>query len=334
MFIVVSLLALKQNAFMIDKKEIEIAAEIIKKGGVVAFPTETVYGLGANALDPIAVAKIFEIKERPFFDPLIVHVASFDDVEKLSKNTDSRLKLLADQFWPGPLTIVLQKSDLIPDIVSAGLETVGIRIPDNEIALALIKASNCPIAAPSANKFGMLSPTSAQHVKKNLKGVDYILEGGKTNVGIESTIISLNENGFEILRSGFITKEDIEVFVPYFEQTNKTEKNQVAPGMLNSHYSPQKPIFILGDKLPADFKRKKAAFICFKESDISDYKIVEKVSENGDLKEYAANIFSTLHRLEESEIDFIVAEPVPNIGVGIAINDKLKKASFRYKIID
>jgi L-threonylcarbamoyladenylate synthase len=268
-----------------------------------------------EALNPIAVAKIFEIKERPFFDPLIVHLASFEEINRLTKNTDDRLKLLADKFWPGPLTVVLQKSDLIPEIVSSGLETVGIRIPNNEIALALIKASDCPIAAPSANKFGMLSPTSAQHVKKNLNGVDYILEGGNTNVGIESSIISLNEFGFEILRHGLITKEDIEEIIPYYEQIDKNEKNQVAPGMLNSHYSPQKPIYLLGEKLPANFKREKAALIVFKEKDISEYKIVENICKSGDLKEYAANIFSTLHRLEESDVEYIVSESVPNIGI-------------------
>jgi len=183
-------------------KNTDLAAAFIRDGKVVAFPTETVYGLGADALNPMAVAKIFELKERPSFDPLIVHIASVDQLEALVKSIDERVHKLAQTFWPGPLTIVLPKSSIVPDIVTSGLPTVGIRMPDNPVALELIRKAGCPVAAPSANKFGRISPTTAAHVRKQLPDVDYILDGGKTTIGIESTIISLTPAGFRILRNG------------------------------------------------------------------------------------------------------------------------------------
>ncbi|MDZ4121419.1 MAG: L-threonylcarbamoyladenylate synthase, partial [Candidatus Cloacimonadaceae bacterium] len=162
---------------MISAEQLRLAAQYIREGKLVAFPTDTVYGLGANALNPMAVAKIFDVKGRPAFDPLIVHVATPDEAERLLKQADDRIKRLADQFWPGPLTLVVPKSNLVPDIVTSGLGTVGIRIPDNKIALQLIRLADCPIAAPSANKFGCISPTCAGHVRKQLPKVDYILDG-------------------------------------------------------------------------------------------------------------------------------------------------------------
>lgn len=191
-------------------KEIEIAAQLIRDGKVVAFPTETVYGLGANALNAMAVARIYELKERPSFDPLIVHIADIEAIRQLTTTSDERVQLLADRFWPGPLTIILPKSEIVPDIVTSGLGTVGIRMPANPVARELIRRAGCPIAAPSANKFGQLSPTLARHVAKQLPDADFILDGGPADVGIESTIIALNEKGFEILRHGVITREDIE----------------------------------------------------------------------------------------------------------------------------
>ncbi|HPR86280.1 MAG TPA: L-threonylcarbamoyladenylate synthase, partial [Prolixibacteraceae bacterium] len=184
----------------INIQEIEHAAEIISKGGLVAFPTETVYGLGANALNPVAVAKIFEAKERPTFDPLIVHISSLIELEKLTGELDEKVMELAKRFWPGPLTMVLPKSNLVPDLVTSGLTTVGIRMPDHPVALELIRRSGCPIAAPSANKFGQLSPTTAAHVRKQLPHIDYILDGGKTAVGIESTIVSVEKDKCVVLR--------------------------------------------------------------------------------------------------------------------------------------
>ncbi len=308
--------------------EIEKAANYIKEGKVVAFPTETVYGLGANAFNALAVAKIFEIKERPTFDPLIVHISKIEYINELIYTEDERVYKIAEKFWPGPLTIVLQKKSNIPDIVTAGLQTVGIRMPKNEIALKLIELSGCPIAAPSANKFGKVSPTTAQHVKKQLPNVDFIIDGGKTNVGIESTIIKLNEKGFEILRYGIITKEEIEKIVPYHCETDNYNKI-LASGMMKSHYSPEKPIFILG-KHNIPFPANELGFISFSKKNTSGYKKVIYVSENNDLKEYAVNLFSSIHQLEESDVKAIVAEPVEEKGIGMAIMDRLKKAAYRF----
>lgn len=318
---------------MNNYKDIEIAAKYIQEGKLVAFPTETVYGLGANALDPIAVAKIFELKERPTFDPLIVHISSIDDLKKLTTSTDSRVLKLAERFWPGPLTIVLPKSSIVPDIVTSGLSTVGIRMPNNDIALELIKQSGCPIAAPSANKFGRISPTTAQHVKKQLPDVDFILDGGKTKIGIESTIISLNDNGFEILRHGFITRKELEEVVPFYLQENFQEKtkNLVAPGMLKSHYSPNKPLYILGESVPKDLDKKVSGIISFSGKNIDGYKVIEILTSDCDLKKYAVNLFAAMHKLEESDVECIVAEAVPEFGIGIAIMDRLRKAAYKYK---
>ncbi len=309
-------------------EEIRIAARYIKEGKLVAFPTETVYGLGANALDPIAVARVFELKQRPAFDPLIVHVASLDQLLPLIFQEDERIYLLAKNFWPGPLTIVVPKSKLVPDIVTAGLNTVGIRIPANKIALSLIKEAGCPIAAPSANLFGKVSPTTANHVRKYLPQVDYILDGGKTQVGIESTIIRLHDKGFEILRKGVITREEIEKYLPYFSPEKNVNK-VLASGMMLSHYSPDKPIYILNANL--DIPREKAGFISFTGRDAEGYKMVIKVSTNRDIREYAANLFESIHMLEESDVEYIVAEPVEEEGIGMAIMDRLRKASYRYQ---
>jgi L-threonylcarbamoyladenylate synthase len=308
---------------------ITLAARYIKEGKLVAFPTETVYGLGANALDPQAVIKIFELKERPSFDPLIIHIAQIDQLEKLMLHNDKRVYKLAEKFWPGPLTMVLPKSKIVPDIVTSGLPTVGIRMPNNDIALELIRRSGCPIAAPSANKFGRISPTKAAHVKKQLPQVDFILDGGKTSVGIESTIIKLTELGFQILRNGFITQEELAKVIP-FDDKSKIEKLS-APGMLKSHYSPKKKFFIASrHSLKCD--KSKAALISFSGELEAGFRKVIKISENLDLKDYAVNIFAAMHTFEDDEeIEIIIAEPVDEIGIGKAIMDKLRKAEYNWR---
>jgi L-threonylcarbamoyladenylate synthase len=308
---------------------IEIAAKFIQEGKLVAFPTETVYGLGANALNPLAVAKIFELKERPSFDPLIIHIASLSQMDKLVLGTDERVYKLAEKFWPGPLTMVLPKSNSVPDIVTSGLPTVGIRMPNNEIALELIRKSNCPIAAPSANKFGRISPTTAAHVKKQLPNVDYILDGGKTTVGIESTIIKLTDYGFQILRNGIITQEELETIVP-FDSNTKIEKLS-APGMLKSHYSPKKKFLIANNAL-LNINKSKAGFISFSGELENGYRKVIRVSERKDLKDYAVNIFEAMHSFEDdNDIEIIIAEPVSEKGIGKAIMDRLRKAEFNWR---
>lgn len=310
-------------------EKIKIAATYIKEGKLVAFPTETVYGLGANALDPLAVAKIFELKERPSFDPLIVHISDIKQLDRLVSDYDERVYKLANKFWPGPLTIILEKSKIIPDIVTSGLPTVGIRMPHNEIALELITTSNCPIAAPSANKFGRISPTTAEHVKKQLKTVDFILDGGKTTVGIESTIIKLTESGFQILRNGMITQEELEKIIP-LDSYSEIEKLS-APGMLKSHYSPDKK-FLTANNLSSQFDKSKAGLISFSGLFDKGFKKVIKVSENNDLKEYAVNLFEAMNSLEDdSEIDTIIAEPVSEDGIGKAIMDRIRKAEYNWQ---
>jgi L-threonylcarbamoyladenylate synthase len=308
------------------------AAQIIKNGGLVAFPTETVYGLGANALNPFAVAKIFEMKERPSFDPLIVHIASFDDIATLSKGINENVMRLAKCFWPGPLTIVLPKSDIVPDIVTSGLPTVGIRMPNNEIALELIKKSGCPVAAPSANKFGQLSPVSAYHVKKQLPGVDCVLDGGDTVVGIESTIVSVEGNRCRLLRPGFITFEDIEKALPntFVFDSLKPEK-LVSPGLFKSHYSPKKPLYLLNESEIelTDFP----GLILHSKHEIN-FKATKIVytSKTSNKTEIAANLFTALHAMEDDEnVKKIYIEPVEEKGLGIAIMDRIKKASYQYR---
>jgi L-threonylcarbamoyladenylate synthase len=309
-------------------KDVEYAAKLIADGGVVAFPTETVYGLGANALNPNAVAKIFALKERPSFDPLIVHVADFDSINMLTTSTDERILKLAKRFWPGPLTIVVPKSDIVPGIVTSDLETVGIRMPNHPIALELISKSGCVVAAPSANKFGRVSPTRPEHVLKQLPDVDYILDGGKTTVGIESTVVTLDEEGFIVLRHGAITHADLSEVLPP-SSAKKQEKNLISPGLLKSHYSPNKPLFILGETNKT-IDPTRAGYIAFGHVPQGNYKYVEFLSEKGDLIEAAAHLFEKLHAFEDSDVDYIVADPVPETGIGIAIMDRLRKAAYRY----
>lgn len=306
------------------------AAECIKGGGLVAFPTETVYGLGADAFNPIAVAKIFEVKERPSFDPLIVHICNLADLDLLFEEVDDRVLKLAEKFWPGPLTIVKKKKITVPDIVTSGLSTVAVRMPANSIALDLIEKAETPIAAPSANKFGLLSPTQAEHVKKQFPHMEFILDGGPTSVGIESTVIALNFDGFELLRPGFISEEEIEKVIPKSTSAAK-EMTLNSPGLLKSHYSPRKPLYIKGETdINADTQN--AGLISFTDSKSKiAYKYVEVLSEKGDLNEAAINLFSAMHKLEDADVDFIVAEPVTETGIGVAIMDRLRKASYQYK---
>lgn len=317
---------------MLNKAKISEAAQIIRNGGLVAFPTETVYGLGANALNKFAVAKIFELKERPSFDPLIVHIASFDDLAKLTAGLNENAMRLAKRFWPGPLTIVLPKSDIVPDIVTSGLDTVGIRMPDNEIALALIKESGCPIAAPSANKFGQLSPVRASHVRKQLPNVDYILDGGNTTVGIESTIVSVEGNYCQLLRPGFITLEDIERALPdTFVFDHAKPEKLVSPGLLKSHYSPKKPLYVLNES--ENYVPATAGLILHNACDLNyRAKRIIHTSQTGNKIEIAANLFAALHTMEDDEnVKRIYIEPVEEKGMGIAIMDRIRKAAFQYK---
>jgi L-threonylcarbamoyladenylate synthase len=307
------------------------AARIICSGGLVAFPTETVYGLGANALDPVAVARIFDVKERPSFDPLIVHIASLKDLPLITRGINDQVRKLVDAFWPGPLTIVLPKKDIIPDIVTASMSTVAVRMPAHPVALELIRKAGCPIAAPSANKFGRMSPTCARHVAK-LQGVDLIIDGGETSVGVESTIVAQGIDGVQILRHGGITREQIQKIVPCSEGSIDKRSRVSSPGFLKSHYSPVKPLYILGQPFPPDFKPSRSALLSFSGRDVEHYKVVLRPTNSCDLRVYASKFFTLLHEMEEMPVDHIVVEPVPEQGIGLAIMDRLRKAAYRHAV--
>lgn len=315
---------------MKDGEAIRHAAEIIRKGGIVAFPTETVYGLGANAFSPLAVARIFEVKRRPYFDPLIVHVADPANMEELVTEIPLNARKLIERFWPGPLTVVLLKREEVPDIVTAGLPTVAIRMPNHPMALSLIELADCPIAAPSANPFGYLSPTTAEHVREQLGDqIDFILDGGLCEVGVESTIVSFSEGRPKVLRPGGVPQEEVERIIGSVE-TGPTEKGMPsAPGMLPKHYSPRTPILLdRRDKNLDSYKNKKIGLLAFREPEKSlKFHHIEVLSKRGDFREAAANLFSAIRRLDNSNLDLILAEPVPEVGLGRAIMDRLRRAS-------
>lgn len=315
--------------------DISQGARLIQQGKVVAFPTETVYGLGADALNPQAVAQIFEFKERPSFDPLIVHIADLAELDRLTSNSDPRVLQIAEKFWPGPLTMILPKSEIVPDLVTSGLPTVGIRMPANPVAIELIQKSGCPLAAPSANKFGRISPTRAEHVAKQLPEVECILDGGKTTVGIESTIIQITDQGFQILRNGVITREDLETILPFDPRT--PEEVLAAPGMMKSHYSPRKALKIIDSHSLAELdtisgQKSKAGLLSFTGDLVEGFHKVFRLSETQDPKDYAVNMFEAMHQFEDDdEIDLIVAEALAESGVGMAVMDRLRKAEFQWR---
>jgi L-threonylcarbamoyladenylate synthase len=313
-------------------EQIKAAAAVIRRGGLVAFPTETVYGLGANALDPVAVARIFELKERPSFDPLIVHIASWDDLSLLTTGPVPGVRELAMRFWPGPLTIILPKSARVPEIVTAGLPTVGVRMPDHETALQLISEAGCPIAAPSANKFGKLSPVTANHVRKQLPETDFILDGGTTRVGIESTIVALDGNVCTLLRPGVITLAEIREALPSeFVVSVRNNGNMISPGLLKSHYSPLKPLFLVRD-LSVSLPRGSGLIVHEQKNTLPPCEKLILTSETCNYREIAANLFSALHAMEDDErVRRIFIEPVPETGLGTAIMDRLKRAAYQYQ---
>ena len=311
-----------------EKKNIENAAVILRKGGVVAFPTETVYGLGADAYNPEAVARIFEIKRRPRFDPLIVHVSDIAQAKTLVNDFPEKARLLVNNFWPGPLTIVLPKAQSVPDIVTAGLPNVALRMPEKTTALQLIKQLGRPLAAPSANPFGYISPTQAQHVEKQLgQEVDLILDGGSCAVGVESTVISLVDQQPRLLRAGGVPLEEIEQTIGAVEVSRRVSECPDAPGQLPQHYAPRTRLVsgVNADDFADDLRLGLLAFQ--KPTCVDKFYAVEFLSENGDLKEAAANLFAALNRLDNLGLDVIITEKVPDIGLGRAINDRLNRAA-------
>jgi L-threonylcarbamoyladenylate synthase len=320
------------NIYKATRENIKLASVTIKNGGLVAFPTETVYGLGADGLNPIAVAKIFETKKRPAFNPLILHICKKEELNRFAVFDDKRIIKLIQNFWPGPLTLVLPKKEIVPDIVTSGNSTVAIRMPYNSTALDLIKKCKTPIAAPSANKFGQLSPTEAAHVEKSIgEKVDMILDGGKCSVGVESTILQLENNKFILLRPGGLSLEDLEKVIGKIEIKKQLSKKPNSPGQLPYHYSPSIPLFFLTEKSLMKFNNKKIGALFFKTpTSTQNFTTIKILSESGDLKEAAANLFTHLHALEKENIDLILVEPVKKEGLGLAIMDRLKKGTKRF----
>ncbi len=310
---------------------VDDAATLLQEGGLVALPTETVYGLGANALDPIAVAKIFAAKERPFFDPLIVHLADVDWTPRVVSEFPPVARMLAARFWPGPLTLVLPKADAIPDLVTSGLPTVAVRVPDHDLTRRVLRKANLPVAAPSANPFGRLSPTTAEHVRQLLgHRIDAILDGGPCRVGVESTILKIDGDRVKLLRPGGIPIEEIEVLVGPIDRHNPPSSGQPeAPGMLDSHYAPQTALKLVSE-VPSVPEWTRTGLLLLREADSHrNFAMVEILSPTGDLVIAAANFFQAMHRLDAAGLDGIVALEFPDQGLGRALNDRLRRAAFR-----
>lgn len=310
------------------KENINHSVEVLKAGGLVAFPTETVYGLGADGLNDIAVSKIFEAKQRPSFNPLILHVSSIEMLNDIAEFSNEKILRLAEKFWPGPLTFILKKKDIVPYIVTSGLETVAVRMPDNKIALELINKLGKPIAAPSANSFSKLSPTKAEHVAKQLGDkVDVILNGGNCNVGVESTIIEVTNDSQILLRPGGVAKEEIEKLIGELSESKFNSDSPNSPGQLKIHYAPNIPIYFYDEEKLKLFVNKRIGGIFFNEvKDEKKFADLKLLSAKGDLHEAAANLFSYLHDMENLDLDIILVEPIEKIGLGAAIMDRLSKA--------
>ena len=321
------------------KKEIKEASNLLQQGYVVAIPTETVYGLAANAFDEKAVAQIFDIKKRPLFNPLIVHIKSITYLNNIAKNIPAIALELANHFWPGPLTLVLEKKSNIPDIVTGGKNTVGIRMPSHPVALSLLEDIDFPLAAPSANPFGYISPTTSEHVRKQLGDkIPYILEGGSCEKGIESTIIGFEKNKPILYRVGAISKEEIETIIGKIDTKNTASASPEAPGMLSKHYSP-KTKFIVSENISACIKNnldKNIGFLLFRNTSqpLTSDKYIQ-LSLNEDVNEAAKNLYAAMHQLDAMNFDAIYAEKVPENGIGVSINDRLYRAqeeNFNFKL--
>jgi L-threonylcarbamoyladenylate synthase len=311
-------------------KNTGLAAALLLKGKLVAIPTETVYGLAANALDEKAVLSIFEAKQRPFFDPLIIHVHSLDAAKNYADFADERLILLAETFWPGPLTLLLPKKKNIPGIVTSGLDQVAVRVPKHELTLELLKKINIPLAAPSANPFGYVSPTEPQHVNKQLgEKVDYILDGGPCEVGLESTILGIEDEKICVFRLGGLTIESIEKIIGKVELRINNSSDPKAPGQLKNHYAPKKPLFIGSiEELVKKNSSKKIALIYFGEEKYSgNGATLFNLSKTKNFEEAAINLFNFLRLADDSLAEVVLCELLPDVGLGRAINDRLRRAS-------
>ena len=336
-----------------DAEKIRVAADIIKAGGLVAFPTETVYGLGVDALNAEAVLNLFKAKNRPLDNPPIVHVEDPEDVHKLSSYVPSKALELMKRFWPGPLTLVFKRSASVPAVTTAGLDTIAIRMPKHKVALALIKASGCPIAAPSANLAGKPSPTSAKHVQEDLDGrIDVILDGGVTTIGVESSVLDVSVDPPLLLRPGGTSLEALRQAIgevklhPFVvaEGEMPAEKAR-SPGMKHKHYAPEAPVILVEGSVPAVMenikslisecwlKDKRVGVLATDETAWAyEADVVKSLGSRRNLDAMAANLFRLLREFDAEKVDIIIAESVPMEGLGLAVMNRLRKAS-AYNII-
>ncbi len=315
----------------IISNDIQKAIEILNNEDIVAIPTETVYGLAGNIFSEKAIRKIFEVKQRPFFNPLIVHLHDIAQLEDVVSAIPPKAKLLAEKFWPGSLTLILKKKPIIPDLISAGQDTVGVRIPNHPVTLNVLKALSFPLAAPSANPFNRISPTKSSHVEAYFKdNIQMVLEGGECKKGIESTIIGFENNEPVLYRLGSISIEDIEAVVGKIEIKNKNETAPTAPGMLAKHYAPKTKTVLVADveQFIHDHPNNTFGVLSLsKDIKAASIKHIEILSPSGDLQEAAATLYSALHRLDKYQLDMIVAERFPDFGLGKSINDRLERAT-------
>lgn len=325
------------------KKNIQLAARLIRNGEVIAFPTETVYGLGADATNSMAVAKVFALKERPSFDPLIVHIADIDMLSLVVVTVPKIAECLIEAFWPGPLTLVLSKRDSIPDIVTAGLPTVAVRMPRNEVALALIKQAEVPIAAPSANRFGRPSPTCAGHVMDDLGGrIPLILDGGPTQIGVESTVLDITRSPAVILRPGGISREALEKVLGEVSVLSREDASVLkSPGQMKQHYAPKARVLLYDgehrDKAieamkakVEQLKRGSKVGVMVPEEEVCHFGndvVVMSMGSFADLEGVASRLFEILRAFDRMEVDYIMALAPPKKGIGLAIFDRLFKAA-------
>lgn len=315
----------------IISNDIEKAAALLSADELVAIPTETVYGLAGNIYSEKAIKKIFETKQRPLFNPLIVHISSLDDLPKIVDEIPEKAKILAQHFWPGSLTMVLPKKDSIPDLITAGKNTVAVRIPNHPVTLALLQKLPFPLAAPSANPFNNISPTKPEHVARYFTDkIQMVLDGGVCKNGIESTIIGFENDEPLIYRLGALALEDIESVVGKVQLKNKKEENPDAPGMLAKHYAPKTKTILTDDVITElqKHQHKKVGVLSFADTfknDVIQTQIILSSTKN--LQEAAANLYNAMHELDRENLDVIIIEKMPDYGLGVSMNDRLQRAS-------
>lgn len=307
------------------------AKKLLENDELVAIPTETVYGLAGNIYSEKAIKKIFETKKRPLFNPLIVHIDSISKLDSIALEIPEKAKKLANAFWPGSLTLVLKKKANIPDIITAGKDTVAVRIPNHLLTLKLLESLDFPLAAPSANPFGSISPTSAQHVVSYFtENLNMVLDGGNCENGIESTIIGFENDEPVLYRLGSLSLEEIEAVIGTISVRNKEENTPNAPGMLSRHYAPKtKTILVSNVNLELEkYPNSKIGVLLFQNSISNQSNVVKEIlSEKGDLKEATSNLYAAMHRLDEQNLDLIIAEKLPDYNLGKSINDRLERAT-------